>query len=158
MHRLAFSITINAPKGEVWRAMLEDATYREWTSAFKEGSYAVTDWKEGSKARFLTPAGDGMVSRIVAHRPNEFLSIQHVGTVKNGIEDTESEDAKGWAGALENYTVREQDRTSTLTVEMEVTDEYRSYFEETWPKALSKLKGICETQRPSEPKAARRSA
>jgi uncharacterized protein YndB with AHSA1/START domain len=38
MHRLAFSITINAPKEEVWRAMLEDATYRQWTSAFEEGS------------------------------------------------------------------------------------------------------------------------
>lgn len=133
MHRLAFSITISAPKEEVWRAMLEDATYRQWTCAFQEGSYAVTDWKEGSKALFLTPAGDSMVSRIVAHRPNEFLSIQHLGTVKNGVEDTESEEGKNWAGALESYTLREQDAASTLTVEMDVSDEYRSYFEETWP-------------------------
>ena len=154
MHRLAFSITINAPKEKVWRAMLEDATYRQWTSAFQEGSYAVTDWNKGSKARFLTPAGDGMVSRIVAHRPNEFLSIKHVGSVKNGIEDTESEEVKGWAGALENYTLGEQDGTSTLSIEMDVTDEYRSYFEETWPKALSRLKPISETQRWSEPQKA----
>jgi uncharacterized protein YndB with AHSA1/START domain len=154
MHRLAFSITINAPKEKVWRAMLEDATYRQWTSAFQEGSYAVTDWNEGSKALFLTPAGDGMVSRIVAHRPNEFLSIKHVGSVKNGIEDTESEEVKGWAGALENYTLEEQDGASTLGIEMDVTDEYRSYFEETWPKALSRLKAISETQRWSEPRKA----
>jgi uncharacterized protein YndB with AHSA1/START domain len=158
MHRLTFSITINAPKKEVWRAMLEDATYRQWTSAFQDGSYAVTDWKEGSKALFLTPAGNGMVSKIVAHRPNEFLSIQHLGTVKNGVEDAESEEGKGWAGAHENYTLREQDGTSTLTVEMDVNDEYRSYFEETWPKGLSKLKDISETQRWSEPQRARRSA
>lgn len=158
MHRLAFSITINAPKEKVWRTMLEDATYREWTTAFQEGSYAVTDWKEGGKALFLTPAGDGMVGRIVAHRPNEFLSIKHLGTVKNSIEDTESEEAKGWAGALENYTLREQDGRSTLTVEMDVNEEYRSYFEETWPKALSKLKDISETQRWSEPQRPRRAA
>lgn len=158
MHRLAFSITINAPKEEVWRAMLEDATYRQWTSAFEAGSYAVTDWKEGSKALFLTPAGNGMVSRIVAHRPNEFLSIKHLGTVKNGVEDTESAEGKGWAGALENYTLREVDGSSTLAVEMDVKDEYRNYFEETWPKALSKLKDISETRRWSVSQKARRSA
>ena len=153
MQRLTFSITIHAPKEEVWRAMLEDATYRQWTSAFHEGSYAITDWQEGSKALFLTPAGDGMVSRIVAHRPNEFLSIQHLGTVKNGVENTESGEAKDWAGALENYKLQETDGSSTLSVEMDVSDEYRSYFEETWPKALGKLKAIAEAQRRPEPKA-----
>jgi uncharacterized protein YndB with AHSA1/START domain len=158
MRRLAFSITISAPKEQVWRAMLQDATYRRWTSAFQEGSYAVTDWKEGSKALFLTPAGDGMVSRIVAHRPNEFLSIKHLGTVKDGVEDTESAEGKTWAEALENYTLREVNGSSTLTVEMDVNDEYRSYFEETWPQALNKLKEISETQGWSEPQGARRSA
>ena len=145
MHKLTFSTTINAPKEKVWRTMLEDATYRQWTSAFHEGSHAVTDWKEGSKALFLTPEGDGMVSRIVTHRPNEFLSIKHVGTVNKGVEDTESEAAKDWGDALENYTVKEVHGASTLTVEMDVSDDYRKYFEETWPKALSKLKDVAET-------------
>jgi uncharacterized protein YndB with AHSA1/START domain len=155
MHRLTFSITIHAPKEDVWRAMLEDATYRQWTSAFQEGSYAVTDWKQGSKALFLTPDGNGMVSRIVAHRPNEFLSIKHLGTVKNGIEDTESKEGKSWAGALENYTLREKDGASTLTVEMDVSDQYESYFKEKWPKALSKLRELSERQQGSEPQRAR---
>ena len=158
MHGLTFSIIINAPKEQVWRTMLEDATYRQWTSAFQEGSYAVTDWKEGSKALFLTPAGDGMVSRIVTHRPNEFLSIKHVGTVKGGVEDTESAEAKTWAGALENYTLQEVNGSSKLTVEMDANEEYRNYFEETWPKALNKLKDISETKRGSEPQRVRKSA
>jgi hypothetical protein len=144
MNRVTFSITINATKEKIWKVMLDDSTYREWSSAFQEGSYAVTDWKEGSKALFLTPEGSGMVSRIVGHRPNEFLSIKHLGTVKNGVEDTDSEKSKEWTNALENYTLREQDGKSTLTVEMDVTEEYRSYFEETWPKALGKLKEISE--------------
>ena len=37
MTRLTFSTTINAPKELVWRTMLEDETYRKWTSAFAEG-------------------------------------------------------------------------------------------------------------------------
>src|SRR5215813_6310051 len=80
MRKLTFSTTINAPKEKVWRVMLEDPTYRQWTSVFHEGSYALTDWAVGSKALFLIPEGDGMVRRIVAHRPKEFLSIEPLGT------------------------------------------------------------------------------
>jgi len=47
MIRLTFTTTIDAPKELVWRTMLEDETYRKWTRAFQEGSYAVTDWKPG---------------------------------------------------------------------------------------------------------------
>jgi uncharacterized protein YndB with AHSA1/START domain len=144
MQKVTFSTVINAPKEKVWRAMLDDATYRQWTSAFQEGSYAVTDWKEGSKALFLTPEGTGMVSRIVTHRPNEFLSIEHLGIVKNGVEDTESDEVRAWAGALEDYTLKEVAGASTLTVEMDVAEEYKKYFEETWPKALGKLKEVAE--------------
>src|SRR5262245_42616423 len=124
MPKLTFSATIDAPKEKVWRTMLEDSTYRQWTSAFQEGSYAVTDWKIGSKALFLGPNGDGMVSRIKVHRPNEFLSIEHLGIVKNGVEDTTSDAVKGWAGAFENYSLKETNGVSTLTVDIDVTDEF----------------------------------
>jgi len=87
-----------------------------------------------------------MVSRIVVHRPNEFLSIKHLGTVKVSVKERQSADGEDWAGAFENYTLRETNGSSTLTIEMDVKDEYRSYFQETWPKALSKLKGITETE------------
>jgi hypothetical protein len=33
-----------------------------------------------------------------------------------------------------------------LSVEMDVNEQYRSYFEKTWPKALNKLKAICESR------------
>lgn len=145
MDKLTFSTTINAPKDKVWRMMLDDATYRQWTSVFHEGSYAVTDWNEGSKASFLTPEGDGMYSRIAVHRPNDFLSIEHLGVVKKGVEDTASEETKALAGGLENYTIREDDGHSVLTVEMEgMTGEFRNYLQETWPKALRKLKEVVE--------------
>jgi uncharacterized protein YndB with AHSA1/START domain len=144
MPKVTFSTTINAPKEKVWRTMLEDPTYRQWTSVFHEDSYAVTDWKEGTKALFLIPSGDGMVSRIAAHRPNEYLSIQHLGVVKNGVEDTESEAAKSFGEAFENYSLQETNGVSTLTVEMDMTDEFRKFFEETWPKALGKLKELAE--------------
>jgi hypothetical protein len=55
----------------------------QWANVFHEGSYVVTDWKERRKALFLTPGGDGMLSKIVVNRPNELLSVMHLGIVKN---------------------------------------------------------------------------
>jgi hypothetical protein len=144
MTRLTFSTTINAPKELVWRTMLDDETYRTWTSAFQEGSYAVTDWKRGSKALFMAPDGNGMVSRIAEHRPSEFLSLEHLGLVKNGVEDLQSPEVKQWAGARENYTLGEHAGQVTLTIEMDTADDYRKYFEGAWPKALAVLKDLSE--------------
>ena len=146
MTKLTFSTTINAPKELVWRTMLQDETYRKWTTAFQEGSYAVTDWKPDSKALFLAPDGSGMVSRVAEHRPNEFLSLEHLGVVKNGVEDTTSAEVKKWAGARENYTLRENSGSVTLTIEMDTADSYTQYFEETWPKALAALKELAESR------------
>ena len=54
MKNMNFDISINAPREKVWEVLWDDASYRKWTSAFSEGSYAVTDnWKKGSKILFL---------------------------------------------------------------------------------------------------------
>ena len=46
MEKMNFSIDINAPKEKVWNVLWDDDSYRKWTSAFAEGSYAKTDnWK-----------------------------------------------------------------------------------------------------------------
>src|SRR5262249_18520547 len=140
MEQATYTIQIHAPKERVWRVLLDDATYRQWTSVFQEGSYAETDWNPGSKARFLTPTGEGMFSRIVTHTPSEFLSIEHLGTIKDGQEQPDSEETKQWKGAHENYKVQESGGMSTLMIEMDLTEQYKSYFDETWPKALAKVK------------------
>jgi hypothetical protein len=45
---LIFVSTINAPKEKVWDALWKDASYRKWTAVFMDGSYAKSDWAEGS--------------------------------------------------------------------------------------------------------------
>lgn len=141
-----FSINIDAPRETVWNILWTDATYREWTSAFNEGSHAETDWKKGSKVLFLDGNGEGMVSTIADSIPNEYMSIKHLGMVTKGVEDTESEKVKEWAGAMENYTLKTVNGGTELTVDMDITDEYRDYFVKTWPLALDKVKEIAERQ------------
>lgn len=148
MEKMHFKIQINAPREKVWHATLDDATYREWTKAFMPGSYAVTDWQKGSKALFLGPDGNGgtsgMVSRIKENIPNEFLSIEHLGEVKDGVEDTTSEKVKKWSGSLENYTLKNVDGKTEFSVECDMAEEYADMFKEMWPKALATLKEISE--------------
>ncbi len=144
VEKIHFSVTINASGEKVWRVLLDDETYRIWTSEFAEGSYVVTDWKEGSKALFLTPDGNGMVSRIAEHVPSRFLSIEHLGIVKEGVEDTESDEVKQWAGARENYLLREGNGVSELSIDVEVNNDEKQTFEEIWPKALARVKELAE--------------
>lgn len=147
MEKLHFKTLINAPSEKVWSVLLDDTTYREWTSVFMEGSHAVTDWQKGSKVLFLGGNGkDGMVSRIEENIPNEFLSIEHLGEIKDGVEDTTSEKVKQWAGAHENYTLKTVDGKIELLIDCDMADEYIDMFKEMWPKALDKVKEIAERQ------------
>lgn len=145
METLHFSIKINAPKERVWNVMLEDETYRLWTSAFTEGSYFKGSWAQGSKILFLDLDNNGMVATIVDSRPHEFISIEIDGFIENGVEDLESEGAKAMAGAHENYTFKETDGVTEVLVDMDTDGgEYKVMFEEAWPIALAKLKELCE--------------
>jgi hypothetical protein len=149
MQKLHFSILINAPKDKVWHSMLDDKPYREWTKAFNEGSYYKGSWEKGSKILFLGPdpnTGEegGMVSRIAENKPYEFISIEHLGIVQNGVEDTTSEVARKWAPAFENYTFNDKDGATEVLVDIDIEDEHAQMFNEMWPEALRKLKELAE--------------
>jgi hypothetical protein len=149
MRKLHFSILINASKDKVWHAMLDDQPYREWTKAFNEGSYYKGSWEKRSKILFLGPdpnTGEegGMVSRIAENKPYEFISIEHLGIVQNGVEDTTSEAARQWAPAFENYTFKDKDGATEVLVDIDIEDEHTQMFNDMWPKALRKLKELAE--------------
>ena len=144
MQKINFSTSINAPKEKVWKTLWDDETYRKWTSVFTPGSYAESDWQEGSKILFLDGNGSGMVSKIETKRPTEFMSFMHLGEVKNGVEDTESDKVKGWAGAFENYTLKEVDGITELSVDIDMNDEYKEMFMKIFPKALEQVKILSE--------------
>ena len=145
MEKINFSTTINAPKEKVWEILWNMDAYQAWTSAFTEGSFAKTDnWKEGTKVLFLNPNGSGMVSTVAVNRPNEYMSFKHLGEVQKGVEDTSSDRVKVWAGSTENYTLKGENGTTTLLVEMDITAEFKEMFEKMWPEALEKVKALAE--------------
>ncbi len=144
MKKLEFEITINAPREKVWGLLWADDSYQEWTSIFSEGSRAVTDWQTGSQVLFVNADNDGMLSMIAQNIPNEYMSIKHLGMVKNGVEDLEDEKAKEWYGAMENYTLTDVNGNTHLKVDIDITEEYEDYFKDAWPKAMNKIKEMAE--------------
>lgn len=149
MQRLRFTQFINAPREKVWDTMLQDATYREWTNVFSPGSYFKGNWEKGSKIFFLGPdmqGGEGgMVSRIKEYKLHEYISIEHLGIVVNGVEDLSSAKMKDWEGAQENYTFTDKDGGTELTIETDVAEDEKQRLESDWSKALSKLKSLAES-------------
>lgn len=128
--------------------MLDKETYRQWTAEFDPNSTFEGSWDKGSEIRFIGPDEDGkrsgMIGKIVENKPSEFISIEYFGVIENGIEDTTSDKVKGWAGSHENYTFKEENGVTNLTVELDSDDQFAEMFKEMWPKGLKKLKEISE--------------
>lgn len=148
MIKVHFETEIDAPPEKVFRLMLADKTYREWTQLFNPTSRFEGSWEKGSKILFLGSDEQGneggMISRIKENIPNRFISIEHYGVIAEGKEITSGPEVEKWAGGLENYTFEEKNGKTLLSVDTDTTPEYKNYFEETWPKALKKIKELCE--------------
>ncbi|KIX22192.1 tungsten formylmethanofuran dehydrogenase [Flavobacterium sp. 316] len=151
MQKIQFRKEINASAQKVYETMLglkNKATYEYWTATFNPTSTYEGSWDKGSKILFVgideNGKKGGMVSEIVEHKPASFISIRHYGFLNEGIEITTGEQVEKWAGGHENYNFQESNGITTVTVEMDTIDEYLDYFNNTYPKALDKLKEISE--------------
>ena len=147
---LNFEISIRAKAGKVYTRMLDEVSYKEWTAAFDPSSTYKGSWEKGSKMLFLGTDHNGkvagMVSRIKENIPDRYVSIEHLGIFQDDNEITSGPEAEGWAGAMENYTFTETNGTTLLSVDLDASKEFLPYFTETWPKALDRLKEICEKE------------
>src|SRR5690606_35891440 len=120
----------------------------QWTALFNPTSSYEGSWEKGAKMRFIgmDEQGEkgGMVSEIADLMPNRFVSIRHYGLVKGENEITEGPEVEKWANGYENYTFVENNGTTSVTVDLDIVEEFADYMNEKYPKALQKLKEICE--------------
>ncbi|MGL5831025.1 MAG: SRPBCC domain-containing protein [Candidatus Altimarinota bacterium] len=152
MKKLHFAIEIKASREHVWNTMLDDKTYRQWAVVFSPGSYYKGDWSKGSKMLFLGPdpqSGEegGMIGKVAENKLHEFISLEYLGMVLGGKEDTTSEMAKAWTDSgFENYTFKDKNGATELLIDLNVADVLAGDFEKMWPGALEKLKEIAEAK------------
>ncbi|HEY0054685.1 MAG TPA: SRPBCC domain-containing protein [Pedobacter sp.] len=149
MKKLQFKTQIDASSNHVYNTMLAEDTYKQWTAEFNPTSSYEGSWDKGSTILFvgLNKEGkkEGMVAKIKENVPGSYVSIEHIGLLDGDEHVTEGPAVEGWAGAKENYTFSEESGATTLTVDVDTNEEYITYFNDTWPKALNKLKTICES-------------
>ena len=152
MKKLQFKININAPVTTVYDCMLginSKSTYEQWTALFNPTSTYEGSWQKGNKILFVgvDEKGEkgGMVSRIVENIPNRFVSTQHYGLFKAGEEITEGPEVEKWANGFENYIFEETNGTTMVTVDLDTNEDFLDYMNNAYPKALEKLKEICES-------------
>lgn len=142
MKTSSFKTIIKATSQTVWFVLWDDYHYRQWTSVFSEGSYAKTDqWKKGSRVHFLSQEGNGMYSEVAENEPNKKMVFRHLGEIKNGIEEPGNQ---AWAGAMEGYELKEENGLTTLTANMDMTEDFEAYFSKTIPLALERVKDLSE--------------
>lgn len=151
MKKLQFKVSINAPSTRIYDFMLgisSKSNYEQWTSLFNPTSTYEGTWDKGNKILFIgvdeNGEKGGMVSRIAENIANRFVSIQHYGILKAGEEITAGPDVEKWANGFENYTFEEKNGTTTVIVDLDTADEFLDYMNQTYPKALDKLKELCE--------------
>lgn len=152
MQKFHTSIFINAPVEKVWHTMLDGESYRDWASAFEDGSYYQGSWDEGAKITFIGPDADtgdlrGMVSRVVENRPYECIVLEHTAILENDIEDSASEEAKKWVPANESYTFVDKDGGTEVLVDVDLHEDHKAMFERMWADALQRLKILAEGDR-----------
>jgi len=143
-----FEIMIAATPEKVEQLMLADKTYREWTAIFNPGSFYEGGWEEGAEIRFVGIGEDGvkegMIGHIAIHKPQQYVSIAYDGMILKGQDHFTGADVEALKNAREEYRFVARDGQTLLVVDLDDPGPYADYFAETWPKAMEKLKEICE--------------
>lgn len=148
MERLQFNTQIQAPVEQVFDTMIGKEGYKQWTSVFCSTSDFEGSWKEGEKIMFVAVnkegKREGMLGRVKAHVPNRFVSVEYYGVLDGQEEVTEGEVAQGFKDMYENFSFEPNGKGTNVTVDVDVEDAFKTYLSETYPKALDRLKEICE--------------
>ncbi|MEJ7738119.1 MAG: SRPBCC domain-containing protein [Chitinophagaceae bacterium] len=145
MKKLAFEISINSAKERVWETMLSHGSYEQWVAASWPNTTYEGEWKEGSTIKFIGEDQSGTLAEIDELKPYEYISALHKAVLNpGGVEDRDSDVAKGWIGTTESYSFTQNNGQTDVTVEINTKPEWEKMFSDGWPKALSALKALCE--------------
>lgn len=144
MKTIKKSILIHASKEKLWDVLTLDQYTRDWYSVFSPGSYAVTDWKPGSKALFLDESKNGMAGKIAESIPGKSLIVEYTGVVYDGKEDTESATAQQYKGGRETYHLSEEQGATRLDISSDMEEQMFDMMSDKWEKAFERLKELAE--------------
>ncbi|VDN47100.1 conserved protein of unknown function [Petrocella atlantisensis] len=149
MKKIKKSVDIKTSPEVIWGAIINPSKYQLWTSVFQEGSYFEGGWQKGDHIKFLMADEQGhtmgLYSEIAESDHLKYISIKHLGLVKDDSVDYTSEEARKWTPSFENYYLEKiNDDHTRFTIEVDVDDEEFTDMSDVWDLGLVKLKEVCE--------------
>ncbi len=145
MKTLTYHINIQAPVQQVWNTMLQPDTYKQWVAVSWPGSFYKGNWEKDARIRFISDDGSGTLAHIKEITPYKTINAEHIAVLHpGGIEDSNSDLAKGWIGITEQYRFEQHNNETVLQVDITTNPAWENMFNQGWPGALQKLKELCE--------------
>jgi uncharacterized protein YndB with AHSA1/START domain len=144
MKKIEKSIVMKASKEKLWDVLTLDRYTKDWYSAFSPGSYAVTDWKPGSKVLFIDQSNNGMAAKVTESIPGKSLIVEFTGQVINGKEDLDSAEAQRYKGGHETYHLTEENGATRLDISSDMDENMFDMMSGLWEKAFERLKELAE--------------
>jgi len=144
LRKHSYNSVINSTAEKVWNILWDDNAYRKWTSVFSEGSYYSGKLEQGGRIHFLSKGGDGMYADVIFCVPNSYMLFQHKGEVKKFEEQPLDDKTDEWSGSFESYSLKAADGKTILTAEVDLSPGAIKFFDDTFPKALAKIKVMAE--------------
>jgi hypothetical protein len=144
MEILIYEVDIEASIEKVWEILWNSETYNAWTKYFAPSSSMRTDWQIGGKTYFLDGEGNGMISTIEQIQKPELVIFKHLGMIKDGKEDLESDEVKVWSGSLEKYFLSQKSNITTLKVEIATLPEYIGILKSGFVQGFEVIKHLAE--------------
>ncbi len=105
------SIELPIPASQVWQILTEPMHVAEWASAFSEGTYVETDWKEGSEVLWKTKEGitgaKGFMEKLVK---NALLVVRF-------YDDVNAKTGDDLGNYRESFSLEEANGKTVLTIQ-----------------------------------------
>ena len=139
-----YEITINASAKKVRHTMLDDKTYRIWTTVFNPGSWFEWDWSEDSQITFLWPNPDSkeiwwLFAIVEESKLYQYISLAYQGEIENG-------DLIPWnrEWMYEKYIFTETNWITKLEIRLDTEKEWSDFMDTQRPLGLQKIKELAE--------------
>ncbi|MBK7099816.1 MAG: hypothetical protein IPH58_17845 [Sphingobacteriales bacterium] len=144
MKTLTFKITINSNPEKIWKTLWDKESYTEWTKPFTEGCYYETEsFTVGNEIKFLSPSGDGMLSKISSLQPNDFVAFEHLGMIMNGEKSSFKAENDNHQ-YLETYQLIQNENSVALTAKVDTLEPWEETMNTSFPRALEIIKKLSE--------------
>lgn len=133
------TITINAPASKIWKVLLDQDTYTQWTEPFDVGQGYESTLEVGSPIKFNGEQGS-LSSKIITCIKDYQISFEH----DSYLDDQGEIESSEFQGFRETYTLIPQGESIVLDIFANISQKESDFFNLKWQECLVIIKYLSE--------------